>query len=215
MTDFPISGLLFDCDGVLVDSIEAAAVAWDAWSAIWAPTFDFRRDIVHGRRAGDTVAELVIEADRESAELDLVRKEIETVAGTIEIAGASALLRSLPADRFVVVTSGMRELARARLSATGMPEVRTLVAAEDVMHGKPNPEPYRRGAELIGIDPALCVVFEDAPAGIQAAFDAGIGTIIGVGAHALGTQATLVVQDLTAVRWADGVLSIDDALVLR
>ena len=214
MTDFAISGLLFDCDGVLVDSIEAAAVAWDRWSAVWAPSFDFRRDIVHGRRAGDTVAELVEESDRAEAEEQLVGMEIDTVAGTIEIPGAAALLKSLPVDKFSVVTSGMRELALARLAATGMPRVANLVAAEDVSHGKPHPEPYRKGAKLVGENPANCVVFEDAPAGIQAAFDAGIGTIIGVGVHALGTQATLVVPDLRAVTWSNGTLTVDDSLVL-
>jgi sugar-phosphatase len=214
MTHFTSTGFLFDCDGVLADSLESAAGAWDAWSARHAPHFDFRRDHVHGRRAGDTVAELVAQEHRHVAERALELLEIEHVGSTAEIAGAGALLRALPADRWAVVTSGTRVLARMRLTSAAVPMPRFLITAEDVTHGKPHPEPYLAGASAIGIDPARCVVFEDAPAGIVAAIEAGVGVVIGVGMGAVGTAATCVIPDLTAASYRDGFLQIDDAVRL-
>ncbi|CAN5378013.1 HAD family hydrolase [soil metagenome] len=211
MTDFAVTGLLFDCDGVLVDSLERAADAWDAWSSEWAPQFDFRRDVVHGRRAADTVAELVAPEVWESAVASLDELELHYVDGIAAIDGVDALLRSLPPERWAVVTSGIRRLALARIAAPGLPTPNALVTAEDVSNGKPDPEPYRRGAEALGLDPADCVVFEDAPAGIRSAIDAGIGVVVGIGASALDAGATVVVADFTAVSYRDGVLAIDDA----
>lgn len=211
MTDFAVTGLLFDCDGVLVDSLERAADAWDAWSAEWAPQFDFRRDVVHGRRAADTVADLVAPEVWQSAVASLDELELHFVDGIEAIPGVDTLLRSLPAERWAVVTSGIRRLALARIAAPGLPMPGKLVAAEDVSRGKPDPEPYARGAELLGLAPGDCVVFEDAPAGIRSALDAGIGVVVGIGASALGAGATVVVADFTAVSYSGGALHIDDA----
>ena len=204
-------GILFDCDGVLVDSLESAANAWDVWSATWAPQFDFRRDIVHGQRAGDTVAQLVAVDRAAAAERELASLELEHVAGTLAIAGAVELTASLPADRWTVVTSGLRDLARARLAAAGIAHPTGFVGAEDVTRGKPDPEPYRRGAELLGLDPADCVVFEDAPAGIAAARAAGIGHVVGVGSDSRPGEPDVVVDDLRSVAWRDGLLEITPA----
>lgn len=211
MSEFSVAGLLFDCDGVLVDSLERAADAWDAWSAEWAPQFDFRRDVVHGRRAADTVAGLVAPADVAGAIASLDELEVHYVDGIVAIPGVDALVRSLPDDRWAVVTSGIRRLALARIAATGLPSPSRLVTAEDVSNGKPDPEPYRRGAELLGLAKRDCVVFEDAPAGIRSAIDAGIGVIVGIGASALDVGATVVVPDFESVRYSAGVLRIDDA----
>lgn len=208
MTPFPARGILFDCDGVLVDSLEPAAVAWDRWSAEWAPHFDFRRDIAHGTRAADTIARLV-EADRfEAAVAELDRHELETVEGTVAIAGAVALTASLPDGSWTVVTSGVRPLARARLQAAGIAEPTALVTADDVTRGKPDPEPYLRGAELLGLDPADCVVLEDAPAGIAAARAAGVGAVVGIGAHAAEGAPDALVADLRDLAWRAGRLEV-------
>jgi sugar-phosphatase len=214
MTDFSISGLLFDCDGVLVDSLESAAVAWDIWSAEYAPTYNFRRDVVHGRRAGDTVLELVGAETAAEATRALELLELAHVDGIVAIAGASGLVATLTSGTWAIATSGVRELALARLSAAGFPIPAELVTADDVANGKPFPDPYLLAAKLIGLDPAVCVVFEDAPAGIAAATAAGVGVIVGVGAGALESGATAVVPDLTAISYRDGVLSVDDALRL-
>ena len=201
-------GILFDCDGVLVDSLESAAIAWDIWSAQWAPHFDFRRDMVHGRRAGEIVADLVPSEHAATAELQLERLEIDHTEGTQEIPGAVSLTSSIPRTQWTVVTSGTRELAQSRLRAAGITPPAAFIASEDVTRGKPDPEPYRRGAELLGLDPADCVVFEDAPAGIAAARAAGIGYIVGVGRDSAPGNPDVIVQDLRSVSWTDGVLEI-------
>jgi len=205
---FPVSGFLFDNDGVLVDSLGPAAQAWNEWAVVYAPHFDFHRDIVHGQRASETIAGLVAPEIFEEADRDLARRELEVVVGTVEIPGAVEFVTSLPENVWAVVTSGIRELAFGRLAAAGFPVPERIVTAEDVSNGKPDPEPYRRGAELLGLDPAVCVVFEDAPAGVAAARAAGIGTIVGVGAAVRGSGETVVIQDLRSASYADGVLTV-------
>jgi sugar-phosphatase len=204
----PIDGLLFDCDGVLVDSLEAAAVAWDVWAAEYAPTFDFRRDIKHGVRMSDTVAGLVAPELREQSERELIRLELESAGETVAMPGALELLSSLPVGSWAVVTSGVRDLAYARLAAAGLPIPGAVVTADDVTNGKPAPEPYLRGAALIGIDPSRCVVFEDAPAGLAAGRAAGVPTLVGIGDGARDAGATIVVPDLRSVAYANGVLRV-------
>ncbi|TPW71578.1 HAD-IA family hydrolase [Schumannella sp. 10F1B-5-1] len=211
MVRIPVEGLLFDCDGVLVDSIESAGRAWGVWSERWAPEFDFHRDIVHGVRAVETVRTLVAADDVERANAELERLEIEHVEGTAAIPGAVELTDALPQGAWTVVTSGARELAARRLASAGIARPDGIVAAEDVSNGKPDPEPYRRGAELIGIDPAACVVFEDAPAGIAAARAAGVGTIVGVGAGAAAGSPDVLVADLRDVSWDGAALVVTPA----
>jgi sugar-phosphatase len=106
------------------------------------------------------------------------------------------------------VTSGVRDLAYARLAAAGLPIPGAVVTADDVTNGKPAPEPYLRGAALIGIDPSRCVVFEDAPAGLAAGRAAGVPTLVGIGDGARDSGATIVVPDLRSVAYANGVLRV-------
>jgi sugar-phosphatase len=214
MTEITASGLLFDCDGVLADSLQAAALAWDAWAVDYAPTYNFRRDFVHGRRMDDVVDELVSSTIRVEAGNALVRREVETAVQSLTIPGAIALVESLPAGSWAVVTSGLRVVAEARLAAAGLPTPAHMVTSEDVTLGKPNPEPYLAGAALLGLDPAECVVFEDAPAGIRAGLDAGAKAVIGIGSSALNAGAHVVVADHRAVSYRHGVLVIDDSMRL-
>jgi sugar-phosphatase len=211
MTKFATRGLLFDSDGVLVDSHEAAAAAWNEWAATYAPSFDFHRDIIHGVRMSDTVAGLVAAEHTVEAERALVELELATTAGVVAMPGAISLLQSLPTAAWTVVTSALRSLAIARLGAAGLPPIEHLIAAEDVSEGKPAPEPYRAGATLLRVSPSSCTVFEDAPAGIAAAHAAGVGVVVGIGAGALRCGATIVVPDLRSVRFFDGVLTVNDA----
>ncbi len=203
--EFPIDGLLFDNDGVLSDSLELAAIGWDRWSAEYAPDFDFRTMVEHGVPARDLVAKLIAPELVADACVVLERYEIEESEATEPLPGAVALTSALPGDRWAVVTSATPELARVRLAAAGLHPVH-VVTADDVTHGKPHPEPYLAGARAIGVDPARCVVFEDAPAGVQAALAAGVGVIVGIGESAVG--ATVTVPSLAHVTWADGVLRV-------
>ena len=197
----PVSGLLFDNDGVLVDSLEPAAVAWDAWAAIYAPAFDFRTQVQHGVRASDTIATLVSPEVLDEAIAALDKAELDGSDVCDPMPGAVELTRSLPVERWAVVTSAIRPLGVARLAAAGHSVPPAVVTADDVSRGKPDPEPYLKGAEAIGVSPDECAVFEDAPAGIAAARAAGVKYVIGVGDHLEGAVVDAHVRDLSQVSY--------------
>jgi sugar-phosphatase len=208
-------GLLFDCDGVLVDSDDAVAQAWDSWAAEYAPGFDFARDINQGRPAAETVAELVPSRDCARATRALMQLEIDSAPMVRALPGAAELLPVLPEGTWTVVTSGVLAVARAWLSAAGLPCPKDLVTADDVRQGKPAPDPYLIAAQRLGITPVRGVVFEDAEAGVSSALAAGIGLTIGVGERGLRTRAHLVVADLRDIRYDGITLDLRRAHILR
>src|ERR1700754_664400 len=115
-----VDGLLLDCDGVLVDSHNAAAVAWNLWAKRWAPGFDFHRDVEHGRRNADLVAELISSpSDVAAATADLIQQELDHATEVVAIPGARQLLDALPQGTWAVVTSGGRAIATARMASAG------------------------------------------------------------------------------------------------
>lgn len=205
---FCVEGVLFDCDGVLVDSLESAAVAWDEWARRYAPGFDFRTQIEHGVRAADMIARLVDAPLVPRAAAELEAAEIEGASATVGIAGSVALTRSLPSSRWAVVTSATRALAQARLAAAGHPQPPALVSAEDVSRGKPDPEPYLSGARRLDLDIARCAVFEDAPAGVEAARAAGAALVVGVGDHLEGAVVDVHIDDLTQISYREGAFLV-------
>jgi sugar-phosphatase len=203
-----VDGLLLDCDGVLVDSHNAAAVAWNLWAKRWAPGFDFHRDVEHGRRIADFVAELISSpSDVAAATADLIRQELDHAADVVAIPGARQLLATSPRGSWAVVTSGGPAIATARMASAGLPPAAVLVTSEDVERGKPFPDPYLLAAQRLGVSPERCAVFEDAPAGIAAARAAGVETIVGVGAMA--ADADVTVADLRGVRFDGHCLRIE------
>lgn len=204
-TRVPVEGILFDCDGVLVDSHESAAGAWDSWAARFAPGFDFRTQFPAGTRAADAVAGLVAPDVFHEAVADLAAEEVRCAATTGPVPGSVELANSIPSGLQGVVTSGNRSLALARLAAAGHSTPSVLVTGDDVEYGKPNGEPYRRGAELLGVPARQCVVFEDASAGVASARAAGIGYVIGVGQEVDASLVDALVANLSTVRYADGV----------
>jgi sugar-phosphatase len=164
--------LLFDMDGVLVDSTPAVARVWTAWANRFGlnPAEVVRQ--AHGRPSIATIRELLPSADHRAENQIIEKAEIEDREDVVALPGTE-LLRALPADCFAVVTSASHPLAVVRLRAAGFAIPKHLVTSSDIQRGKPDPEPYLRGAQILGIPPADCVVIEDAPAGIQSGKSAG------------------------------------------
>ncbi len=165
--------LLFDMDGVLVDSTPAVARVWTAWATERGLEPDDVVRRAHGRPSIATIRELLPNGDHHAEDQAVEKAEIEDLQDIVALPGTKQLLSQLPAERFAVVTSATRPLAVARIQAAGFAVPKYLVTASDIQHGKPHPEPYLRGASILGIAPADCVVIEDAPAGIQSGKAAG------------------------------------------
>jgi sugar-phosphatase len=207
--------LLFDNDGVLVDSHAAAIEAWAKWSEEFAPHFDWNQPENAGRRAEDKVREQVHAHRFEEANNRINALEQETAHHTKPLPGAVELLASLEPGTWTVCTSANPDLGKARLKAAGLPIPKELVTAADVERGKPHPDAYLLGAERLGFDAVDCVVFEDAEAGVIAAAEAGVGLIVGIGEAALSSQADIVVRNLEGIRFANNELFIPDNIRLR
>jgi sugar-phosphatase len=167
MIELRCSALLFDMDGVLIDSTPAVARVWRRW----AVEHGFNPEEVvaraHGRPSLTTVREYLPNADHEAENREVERREIEDIEGVVPLPGALELLASLPEDRWTIVTSCTRRLAEVRIKAAGLPLPNKLITSNDIVHGKPHPEPYLKGAAVLGFPIADCVVVEDAPAGIR------------------------------------------------
>jgi sugar-phosphatase len=207
------SVILFDCDGVLVDSDASVDRSWTRWALEYGLDPDRVIETVHGRRTTDTVDLLIQPSDRAAALSAIDSYELEDATTATQIAGARELVASMPSSRWAVVTSGRRALARARLHAAGIDPPRVLVSADDVAAGKPDPEGYLAAAAALGVAPGDAIVIEDSGTGVEAGRRASAGNVVGVGSRALSTKADIVVRDLTSLRWDDG-LRIPHACVL-
>ncbi|MGH7631592.1 MAG: HAD-IA family hydrolase [Gemmatimonadales bacterium] len=171
------SAVLFDLDGVLVDSTAHIERQWRDWAArrgLEAEPF-LRR--CHGRRAVETIRLAAPELDAEAEVARFPEFAVEDGARLDPLPGARQLLEGLPGGLWAVVTSGVRASAARRIRDAGLPTPRVLVAAEDVEHGKPSPEGYLLAAERLDVAPTGCVVIEDAPSGVEAARAAGMRTL--------------------------------------
>jgi len=200
--------LLFDMDGVLLSSIASAERCWKLWAKHYnVPDWENFR-IPHGVRAIELVKRFAPWADPAEALRYIEDLEIEDVADIEVLPGARALLESLLPGRWTIVTSASARLMEARVRAAKLPLPERYITADMVERGKPDPEPYRRGAELLGFAVAECVVVEDAPSGIGAGLAAG-SQVLGVVSSHTAEQvreagAHWVVPSLEAVRMLDG-----------
>ncbi len=177
MTQIICSALLFDMDGVLIDSTPAVTRVWKRWAI--AHGFDPDEVVrkAHGRPSIATIRDYLPRADHEAENREVERLEIEDLEGVVILPGARELLSALPRDRWTVVTSCTRPLAEVRLRAAGLPIPTRLLTADDVKNGKPDPEPYLKGASILRVSASDCVVVEDVPAGIRAGKAAGARVI--------------------------------------
>jgi sugar-phosphatase len=206
--------LLFDNDGVLVDSHDSVDQCWAQW-AIEFGIEGFRISNHYGTRAQDLVLSLVGQERFEEANNRINELEQLSAHETIPLPGAVELLPSLPLDRWTICTSANPKLGLARVEAAGLPVPKHLVTGGDVQHGKPAPDPYLLGASRLGFDPADCVVFEDAQAGVLSAKAAGVAMVIGVSVRALDTGADIVVEDLEGISFDGFQLVIPEQKILR
>jgi mannitol-1-/sugar-/sorbitol-6-phosphatase len=182
------SALLFDLDGVLIDSTPAVARVWHAWAVEHGFDPENVVHIAHGRPSRATIGELLPNADMDRENREVERREIEDLDGVVMLPGTDRLLKSLPSARWTIATSCTRKLAEVRLRAAGLPIPGTMITSSDVKIGKPDPEPYLKAAAKLGFPASDCVVVEDAPAGIRAGKTAG--------ARVIGFLTTMPRRDL-------------------
>ena len=195
------NGVLFDMDGVLVSSIGSVNRCWRRWAAHYGVPDAATYEVPHGRRAIDIVKELRPDIDPVEGLNFIEDMEIEDTADLIVLPGVKSLLESLPPDRWAIVTSATRRLLLGRLQAAGLPVPAFIITADMVENGKPHPEPYQRGAALLNLTPAECIVVEDAPSGIGAGVAAGSRVLAVVTSHTIGElgQAAWIVPSLEHV----------------
>jgi sugar-phosphatase len=191
-------GLLFDMDGVLVSSIGAARRNWRLWAERFGVPDAANFEVPHGRRAIDIVRLLRPDIDAQAGLKVIEDMEVADVADLRVLPGVKRLLESLPLERWAIVTSANRRLLLARLTAAGLPVPERIISGEMVERGKPDPEPYRKGAELLGFLPGECVVVEDASSGVGAGKAAGCRVMA-----VLGTEQ---IEELRRADWVVGSL---------
>jgi sugar-phosphatase len=207
MTELECDAVLFDLDGVLVDSATCVERHWRRWAAQHHLDCDEIMQFAHGRPTVETIRLVAphLPAEAEAARVDA--GEAVDTDGVVAVQGAAQLVRSLPPNAWAIATSGTRNTALTRLRHTGVPVPSVLITADDVEHGKPHPEAYLLAAARLNVAPEKCVVVEDAPTGISAAHAAGMRVV------ALGTthpQAELGDADVRATRLTDIQISASD-----
>jgi mannitol-1-/sugar-/sorbitol-6-phosphatase len=194
MPTFSCSAILFDLDGVLVDSTRQVDREWREWARRKCVNGDAIMAIAHGVRTIEVIRRVAPHLDAEAEAAAIENREASDQSGVVVMPGALELVQSIPDSRWGVVTSGSRPLARNRLRYCGLPVPEVLVSSDDVTHGKPHPEPYLKGAEWLGLKPSECLVIEDAPAGIQSGRAAGM-KVIGLAS----TYATAKLAEANAI----------------
>jgi mannitol-1-/sugar-/sorbitol-6-phosphatase len=196
---FRCKAILFDLDGVLVNSAELVERTWRVWAARHQLDADKVIAVAHGRRTIETVRIIAPQLNVDAEVAALESSEMITSEGVYEIPGARELLEMLPSERWAVVTSGIRAVAEFRIRHTGLPMPSVMICAEDLSRGKPDPEGYLTAAMRIGQPPKDCIVIEDAPAGIEAAHNAGMRAVAIAATYPAEqlAAAELVVERLT------------------
>ena len=185
-----------------MDSTESVDRQWRIWAREQGIDGDKVMTVAHGVRTIEVIRAVAPHLDAEEEVRKLESREADDHEGVAVMPGALELVRTVPADRWGVVTSGTQPLASERLRLFGIPAPRIMITADDVTEGKPHPEPYLKGAEMLGVKPVECLVIEDAPAGIQSARAGGmkvIGLASTYGAEKL-VQADAVVKELGRIQ---------------
>jgi len=194
-------GLLFDMDGVLISSIGSVSRSWRKWAALYGVPDAENYEVPHGMRAIEIVKSLRPDIDAEEGLKVIEDIEVDDMDDLQVLPGVRSLLEGLPIDRWAIVTSATKRLTLARLKYAGLPVPERLITADMVERGKPDPEPYRRGAALLGLRSEDCIVIEDAPSGVGAGKAAGSRVLGVLGTHTLEElqEADWIVSSLAGV----------------
>ena len=208
-------GILFDMDGVLISSIGSVVRCWQRWAAMYGVPDAAHYEVPHGVRAIDIVKSLRPDIDPEEGLRVIENMEMEDMADLTVLPGVKSLLKGLPPERWAIVTSATRRLLLGRLVAAGLPVPERIISADMVERGKPDPEPYRRGAEWLGFRPEECVVVEDSESGAKAGRAAGCTVVATTFSHSIESLAAAhyLVEDLAGVEAT--IFDGDEGLVLR
>lgn len=202
MYEFHCDAILFDLDGVLVDSTQVVERQWRLWATRNQVDLVQLMAIAHGRRAIEIIQMVAPHLDSLAEAAGLAAAEAADIDGLMVYEGAQRLLPALPATACAIATSGTHDVATARLNFAGLPTPAVFVTSDDVQRGKPNPDPYLLAAARLGVPAQRCLVFEDAPAGIEAGLAAGARVIAVASTHhrAELTRATAIVDRLADVQ---------------
>jgi sugar-phosphatase len=184
-----VRGILFDMDGVLVSSLGSVERSWTNWAEARGidPALAIRT--AHGRRAIETVRMLRPDLNDEQELKWLEDMEVEDNEGLEILTGVKNILEALPEKYWTIVTSATDRLARSRMQYGGIPVPAQIITADMVTRGKPDPEPYVRGAELLGLKPGECLVIEDSASGAKAGHAAGCKVLATLFSHSLESLA--------------------------
>jgi mannitol-1-/sugar-/sorbitol-6-phosphatase len=206
MQQLECTAILFDLDGVLIDSTECITRHWQEWAQQHDLDIAAIMEVAHGRRTIETMRIVAphLPLDEEVGRFEAA--EVVDTQGIITIDGALALLNSIPNGAWAIVTSGSRALATARLQSRGLPVPPIMVTADDVVNGKPHPEPYMTAAQVLGLSAGECIVVEDSPAGLAAAAAASMRSIGVASTHAYDelAEATVIARRLRDIQVAKG-----------
>jgi sugar-phosphatase len=166
-------------DGTLVDSNSVVDLMWGEFAVTLGLDSQAVRTFAHGTPSTATLRNfLPAREDFDEWFARIASWEAGSFGQVGEITGAIAAVRQLPPERWAVVTSALRDAALKRIETVGFPAPQVLIGADDVANGKPDPEGFRAAANTLGVDPARCVVFEDSPAGLEAALAAGAVVVV-------------------------------------
>jgi mannitol-1-/sugar-/sorbitol-6-phosphatase len=208
-----VRGILFDMDGVLVSSLGSVERSWTKWAEKHGMDIASAIHTAHGRRAIETGRLLRPDLDARTETKFIEDLEVEDNEGLAILGGVKPILETLPEKYWTVVTSATERLARSRMKAGGIPVPSRMITADMVSKGKPDPEPYLRGAELLGLEPKECLVIEDSASGAKAGQAAGCKVLATLFSHSLESliAADWIVRSLEDVRFE----LVNDAIELE
>jgi sugar-phosphatase len=200
-SSYRVRAIVFDLDGVLVDSMPAIRAYWTDWATRHAVSPETLLGSLH-LTAEELVRRFAPGLDAATEARATAEGQAGTETGITPFEGGLALIEQLPPNAWAVVTSGRRRLAVRHLELGRLPVPTVLVTAEDTPRGKPDPAGYLLAAERLGIPPGECVAIEDSPAGVRAARDAGMEVIAVTNTHPASElgEADAVIDSLTSLR---------------